>query len=52
MALTHWARKATVQQVQREFSPGKPSGARAPGLNLTGGAQAPVREREARERRG
>ena len=26
------------------FGPGEPSGARAPRLNLTGGAHAPVRE--------
>ena len=53
-------KKATVQlgqnsrsaQAQRRFGPREPSGARAPGLNLTGGAQAPVRERETREKRG
>ena len=53
-------KKASVQlgqnsrsaQAQKRFGPGEPSGAHTPGLNLTGGAQAPVREREARERRG
>ena len=46
MELCHWARKATVQQAQREKRPRRASArARARFLNLTGGAQLPVGER-------
>ena len=47
-----WARTATAQEAQPERRPSALVHARAPGFNLTGRAQALVREREAREKRG
>ena len=41
-----WARTAAAQQAQPERRPSALVHARAPGLNLTGGAQALARERE------
>ena len=49
VAVCHWARKATVQRAQREKSPRR-AGVHARFLNLTGGTELPVGEREARQR--
>ena len=51
-ALCNWARTAAAQQAQSERRPSALVHARAPGLNLMGGAQASAREREAMEGRG
>ena len=47
-----WARTATAQQAQPKLRPSALVHAHAPGLNLTGGAQASARQRGAMEGRG